>query len=145
MASLTAACRLTGAGPCAARPPLPAVTGRAAPASSDTPARCGCATSPSRLLRAGQAGRCRQSGNRIDLYQRVDQRPLALHPAELAAADVPEPCRWYLSSGIAYPHGDGSIWSASRTLSSARFAPLPAEPATTSRRCAASSPSVPAA
>ncbi|MEU2915721.1 DUF6083 domain-containing protein [Streptomyces massasporeus] len=68
------------------------------------------ATSPSRLLRAGQTGRCRQCGNRIDLYQRADQRPIALHPAELAAADVPEPCRWHLSSGIAHPHGDGSAW-----------------------------------
>ncbi|MER5944309.1 DUF6083 domain-containing protein [Streptomyces sp. NPDC001928] len=67
-------------------------------------------TSPSRLLRAGQSGRCRQCGNRIDLYQRADQRPIALHPTELTATNVPEPCRWHLSSGIAYPHGDGSPW-----------------------------------
>ena len=66
--------------------------------------------SPSRLLRAGQSRLCRQCGNRIDLYQRTDQRPIALHPAELAAADVPESCRWHLSGGIAYPHGDGSDW-----------------------------------
>ncbi|WP_060905432.1 DUF6083 domain-containing protein [Streptomyces scabiei] len=68
------------------------------------------ATSPSRLLRAGQSGRCRRCGNRIDFYQRTDQRPIALHPAELTAADVPESCRWHLSSGIAHPHGDGSTW-----------------------------------
>ncbi|MYS95632.1 MULTISPECIES: DUF6083 domain-containing protein [Streptomyces] len=67
-------------------------------------------TSPSRLLRTGQSGRCRQCGNRIDLYQRADQRPIALHPTELATPHVPESCRWHLSSGIAYPHGDGSPW-----------------------------------
>ncbi|MDQ0935171.1 DUF6083 domain-containing protein [Streptomyces turgidiscabies] len=68
------------------------------------------ATSPSRLLRAGQSGRCHRCGNRIDFYQRTDQRPIALHPAELTAAHVPESCRWHLSSGIAHPHGDGSAW-----------------------------------
>ncbi|MEV3970198.1 DUF6083 domain-containing protein [Streptomyces sp. NPDC050698] len=67
-------------------------------------------TSPSRLLRAGQSGRCRQCGNRVDFYQRADQRPIALHPAELAAVQVPEACCWHLSSGIAYPHGDGTTW-----------------------------------
>lgn len=67
-------------------------------------------TSPSRLLRAGQSSRCRQCGNRIDLYQRADQRPIALHPTELATVHVPEPCRWHLGGGIAYPHGDGSPW-----------------------------------
>ncbi|WP_232032740.1 DUF6083 domain-containing protein [Streptomyces lincolnensis] len=44
------------------------------------------ATSPSRLLRAGQSRRCRQCGNRIDLYPRTDGRPIALHPAELTTA-----------------------------------------------------------
>ncbi|MFJ8536841.1 DUF6083 domain-containing protein [Streptomyces sp. NPDC093591] len=68
------------------------------------------ATSPSRLLRAGHSTRCRDCGHRIDLYQRTDQRPIALHPAELATAHVPEPCRWHLSGGIAHPHGDGSPW-----------------------------------
>ncbi|CAM5585714.1 hypothetical protein SALBM311S_01203 [Streptomyces alboniger] len=68
------------------------------------------ATSTSRLLRAGQHGRCRHCGNRIDLYPRTDQRPIALHPAELTAAQVPESCRWHLSCGIAHPHGDGSAW-----------------------------------
>ncbi|WP_369253671.1 DUF6083 domain-containing protein [Streptomyces sp. R35] len=68
------------------------------------------ATSPSRLLRAGQSGRCRRCGNRIDLYQRADGRPIALHPIELATAHIPDPCRWHLSSGIAHPHGDGSAW-----------------------------------
>ncbi|WP_329550409.1 DUF6083 domain-containing protein [Streptomyces sp. NBC_00696] len=67
-------------------------------------------TSPSRLLRAGQSRCCRQCGNRIDLYQRTDQRPIALYPGELAAADVPESSRWHLSGGIAHPHGDGSDW-----------------------------------
>ncbi|MFF3467723.1 DUF6083 domain-containing protein [Streptomyces sp. NPDC002619] len=70
----------------------------------------GAAASPSRLLRAGQSGRCRRCGNRIDLYQRADQRPIALHPAEVVTAEVPDCCRWHLSGGIAYPHGDGSAW-----------------------------------
>ncbi|MFI6340815.1 DUF6083 domain-containing protein [Streptomyces sp. NPDC050535] len=68
------------------------------------------ATSPSRLLRHGQSGRCRQCGNRIDFYQRADQRPIALHPAELATTQVPAACRWHLNCGIAHPHGDGSDW-----------------------------------
>ncbi|MFJ8510199.1 DUF6083 domain-containing protein [Streptomyces avermitilis] len=68
------------------------------------------ATSPSRLLRAGQSGRCRWCGNRIDWYQRGDQRPIALHPAELATAQVPASCRWHVSRGIAHPHGDGTAW-----------------------------------
>ncbi|WP_328663272.1 DUF6083 domain-containing protein [Streptomyces sp. NBC_00328] len=68
------------------------------------------ATSPSRLLRTGQSSRCRQCGHRIDRYQRADQRPIALHPAELDASQIPAPCRWHLSGGIAYPHGDGSPW-----------------------------------
>ncbi|WSQ15134.1 DUF6083 domain-containing protein [Streptomyces sp. NBC_01231] len=68
------------------------------------------ATSPSRLLRAGQGGHCRRCGNRIDAYQRTNQQPIALHPAELATVHVPEACRWHLSAGIAHPHGDGSAW-----------------------------------
>ncbi|MFG2134987.1 DUF6083 domain-containing protein [Streptomyces sp. NPDC048751] len=68
------------------------------------------ATSPSRLLRTGQDRHCRRCGNRIDLYQRADQQPIALHPAELAATQVPEACRWHLSGGIAHPHGDRSDW-----------------------------------
>ncbi|MGW1163409.1 DUF6083 domain-containing protein [Streptomyces sp. NPDC002519] len=67
-------------------------------------------TSPSRLLRAGQSGRCRRCGHRIDCYQRTDDRPIALHPGELAVAHVPDACRWHLSGGIAHPHGDGSAW-----------------------------------
>ncbi|MFS8202566.1 DUF6083 domain-containing protein [Streptomyces sp. CWNU-52B] len=68
------------------------------------------ATSPGRLLRAGQNGRCRECGNRIDFYPRTDQQPIALHPAELATTHVPDTCRWHLSCGIAHPHGDGSAW-----------------------------------
>ncbi|MDR6980993.1 hypothetical protein J2X68_007735 [Streptomyces sp. 3330] len=68
------------------------------------------AHSPSRLLRAGQTGRCRDCGNRIDWHQRANGRPLALHPAEVPAADVPAPCRWHLNGGIAHPHDDGSGW-----------------------------------
>ena len=68
------------------------------------------ATSPNRLLRAGQSGRCRHCGNRIDLYQRADGQPIALHPAELVTAHVPAACHWHLSSGIAHPHSDGSAW-----------------------------------
>ena len=68
------------------------------------------ATSPNRLLRAGQRGRCRHCGNRIDLYPRADGQPIALHPAELVTAHVPASCHWHLSSGIAHPHSDGSAW-----------------------------------
>ncbi|MFE9941553.1 DUF6083 domain-containing protein [Streptomyces hirsutus] len=68
------------------------------------------ATSPSHLLRAGQSGRCRSCGNRIDWYQRTDHRPIALHPAEVATTGVPEACRWHLNGGIAHPHDDGSGW-----------------------------------
>ncbi|MEV6057729.1 DUF6083 domain-containing protein [Streptomyces sp. NPDC052107] len=68
------------------------------------------ANSPSRLLRAGQTSRCRHCGNRIDWYPRSDDRPIALHPAEVAAIDVSPTCRWHLSGGIAHPHHDGSGW-----------------------------------
>ncbi|MEV6057597.1 DUF6083 domain-containing protein [Streptomyces sp. NPDC052107] len=68
------------------------------------------ANSPSRLLRAGQTGRCRHCGNRIDWYPRCDDRPIALHPAEVATIDVSPSCRWHLSGGIAHPHDDGSGW-----------------------------------
>ncbi|MGV9625457.1 DUF6083 domain-containing protein [Streptomyces sp. NPDC003487] len=67
-------------------------------------------TSPSRLLRAGQNSRCRQCGNRVEWFQRHDQRPIALHPHELATAHVPAPWQWHLSGGIAYPHDNGSGW-----------------------------------
>ncbi|MEV7439458.1 DUF6083 domain-containing protein [Streptomyces griseoviridis] len=67
-------------------------------------------TSPSRLLRTGQSGRCRHCAQRIDLYPRTDRRPVALHPAEVASAQVPEAGRWHFSGGIAHPHGDGSNW-----------------------------------
>ncbi|MBX7554378.1 hypothetical protein K1Y78_42170 [Streptomyces sp. tea 10] len=66
--------------------------------------------SPSRLLRAGQTGRCRHCGNRIDWYERFDGRLIDLHPAEVATAGVSATCRWHVSSGIAYPHDDGSDW-----------------------------------
>ncbi|QLJ02869.1 hypothetical protein HZZ00_18865 [Streptomyces sp. NEAU-sy36] len=66
--------------------------------------------SPSRLLRAGQTGRCRHCGNRIDWYPRSDGRPIALHPAEVTTTSISAAHRWHLSSGIAYPHDDGSRW-----------------------------------
>lgn len=68
------------------------------------------ATSPSRLLRTGQHSRCRTCGNRIEWYQRDNHRPIALHPAEFATTEVPAPCRWHLSCGIAHRHGDHSAW-----------------------------------
>ncbi|MGW1543255.1 DUF6083 domain-containing protein [Streptomyces sp. NPDC002309] len=67
-------------------------------------------TSPSRLLRAGQSGRCRHCGNRIEWYPRHDDRPIALHPAEVATADTPASSRWHIGGGIAHPHDDGSAW-----------------------------------
>ncbi|MFD0396149.1 DUF6083 domain-containing protein [Streptomyces nogalater] len=66
--------------------------------------------SPSRLLRAGQTGRCRHCGNRIDWYPRSDGKPIALHPAEVPTTSVSAAGRWHLSSGVAYPHDDGSRW-----------------------------------
>ncbi|MGW0424857.1 DUF6083 domain-containing protein [Streptomyces sp. NPDC003015] len=68
------------------------------------------AHSPSRLLRHGHSSICRSCGHRIDIYPRPDQRPIALHPTELTTHSVPATCRWYLSSGIAHPHDDGSDW-----------------------------------
>ncbi|WP_413755050.1 DUF6083 domain-containing protein [Streptomyces sp. MMBL 11-3] len=68
------------------------------------------AASPSRLLRTGQSGRCRGCGNRIEFYPRANQRPIALHPAELATVHVPAACQWHVSCGIAHPHGDGRPW-----------------------------------
>ncbi|MEU8975626.1 DUF6083 domain-containing protein [Streptomyces monashensis] len=65
---------------------------------------------PNRLLRAGQTGRCRHCGNRIDRYERFDGRLIDLHPAEVATTDISAPCRWHIGSGIAYPHDDGSGW-----------------------------------
>lgn len=64
----------------------------------------------SRLLRCGQGDRCRECGNRIEWYHRGAQRPVSLHPHELSAARVPAVCRWHVSSGVAYPGGDGSSW-----------------------------------
>ncbi|WP_231628072.1 DUF6083 domain-containing protein, partial [Streptomyces sp. Z38] len=64
----------------------------------------------SRLLRCGQGDRCRECGNRIEWYHRGAQRPVRLHPHELPAARVPSVCRWHVSSGVAYPGGDGSDW-----------------------------------
>lgn len=63
-----------------------------------------------RLLRCGQSGRCRDCGHTVEWYYRPDQRPVPLHPRELPAAAVPENSRWHVSSGIAYPAGDGSDW-----------------------------------
>ncbi|WP_324604376.1 DUF6083 domain-containing protein [Streptomyces sp. HGB0020] len=49
----------------------------------------------------GGPRRGRWCGNRIDLHPRADGRPIALHPAELAAADTPTACHRRLSCGIA--------------------------------------------
>ena len=68
-------------------------------------------SSPSRLLRTAQHGSCRHCGNRIEWYPRTDhERPVALHPRELAAAAVPARCRWHTGGGIAHPAADGSTW-----------------------------------
>jgi len=108
---LALACRLARFLPYAPLQPLPAATGTAAPASLDTPRPLRLtATSPGRLLGAGQHSCCRHCGNRIDLYPIPTKRPIALHPAERTATQVPESCRWYLSGGIAHPQGDGSAW-----------------------------------
>ncbi|MFG2957615.1 DUF6083 domain-containing protein [Streptomyces sp. NPDC048291] len=66
--------------------------------------------SPSRLLRAGQSGRCRHCGNRVDWYPRHDDRPIALHPADVAVVGTPAFCRWHIGGGIAHSHDDGSAW-----------------------------------
>ncbi|WP_435229162.1 DUF6083 domain-containing protein [Streptomyces sp. Tue6028] len=68
-------------------------------------------TSPSRPPRAGgHTGHRRWRGNRIDLHQRADGRPIALHPAEPADAASPASRRRHLSCTTAHPHGDGSNW-----------------------------------
>ncbi|GAA5215860.1 hypothetical protein GCM10023323_66580 [Streptomyces thinghirensis] len=68
------------------------------------------ATSPGRFPTAGRTRRCYACGNPIELFPRADHRLIALHPAELATAVIPEDCRWHLSAGIAHPSGDGSPW-----------------------------------
>ncbi|WP_435271160.1 DUF6083 domain-containing protein [Streptomyces sp. 1222.5] len=67
----------------------------------------------SRLLRCGQRDRCRECGNRIEWYHRGTgprQHLVRLHPDELPTDHVPVACRWHVSSGVAYPAGDGSNW-----------------------------------
>ncbi|MGW5768671.1 DUF6083 domain-containing protein [Streptomyces longwoodensis] len=69
--------------------------------------------SASHLLRCGQRDRCRECGNRIEWYIRgtdPHRRFVRLHPGEVPAARVPVACRWHVSSGVAYPAGDGSRW-----------------------------------
>ncbi|MFJ6083206.1 DUF6083 domain-containing protein [Streptomyces sp. NPDC092369] len=71
---------------------------------------CVDSDSPTRLLRCAQRDRCRECGNSVEWYQRVRDRPVRLHPQELSAAVVPSDHRWHVSSGLAYPSGDGSAW-----------------------------------
>ncbi|WP_329258477.1 DUF6083 domain-containing protein [Streptomyces sp. NBC_01478] len=66
--------------------------------------------SPTRLLRCAQRDRCRECGNLVEWYHRACDRPVRLHPRELPAVEVPAGCRWHVSSGLAYPAGDGSVW-----------------------------------
>ncbi|MFF9100046.1 DUF6083 domain-containing protein [Streptomyces rubrogriseus] len=66
--------------------------------------------SPDRFPTEGQTRHCCACGNPTELFPRADHRLIALHPAELAAAVIPEDCRWHLSAGIAHPSGDGSPW-----------------------------------
>lgn len=67
-------------------------------------------TGPGRFLTAGQTRRCCACGNPIELFPRADHRLIALHPAELASAVIPEDCLWHLGAGIAHPSGDGRPW-----------------------------------
>ncbi|MEU0957155.1 DUF6083 domain-containing protein [Streptomyces niveus] len=67
-------------------------------------------TSNSRLLRTGQSGHCTMCGNLIDWYDHTGHRPVALHPNELPTSVIPSACRWHVSSGTAYPAGDGTAW-----------------------------------
>lgn len=41
---------------------------------------------------------------------RSNERRVRLHPYELPTDQVPESCRWHVSSGVAHPCGDGSTW-----------------------------------
>ncbi|GAA3814972.1 DUF6083 domain-containing protein [Streptomyces chiangmaiensis] len=59
------------------------------------------ADSPSRLLRAAQAGRCTFCGNGVEWYQRPGGTSVPLHPGELPASTVPDGERWHVSSGVA--------------------------------------------
>ncbi|MFJ7948906.1 DUF6083 domain-containing protein [Streptomyces sp. NPDC096354] len=47
---------------------------------------------------------------RVDWCTRTDSRPVSLHPHELDATAVPAAARWHVSSGIAHPAGDGTLW-----------------------------------
>lgn len=66
--------------------------------------------SPTRLLRCAQRRRCQECGNPVEWYHRVRDRPIRLHPHELPVAEVPADYRWHVSSGLAYPAGDGAAW-----------------------------------
>ncbi|MFJ9083863.1 DUF6083 domain-containing protein [Streptomyces sp. NPDC102384] len=57
-----------------------------------------------------RTGRCRRCGNPVAWHPRRNQHHIALHPAELPTAHVPESWRWHLSSGIAHPHAGGQAW-----------------------------------
>ncbi|MFE7029113.1 DUF6083 domain-containing protein [Streptomyces sp. NPDC057621] len=87
----------------------------------------------SRLLRCGQGSRCRECGNRIEWYPRgtgPQRHPVRLHPHELPTARVPAGCRWHVSSGAAYPAGDGSHWCRlphAAVCPARDAAPVPAE------------------
>ncbi|MEU1800757.1 DUF6083 domain-containing protein [Streptomyces sp. NPDC019937] len=71
---------------------------------------CVAPDSPSRLLRCAQRSRCRECGNPVEWYHRVDDRSVRLHPHELPVADVPVGYHWHVSSGLAHHAGDGSPW-----------------------------------
>ncbi|MET9378856.1 DUF6083 domain-containing protein [Streptomyces sp. NPDC002992] len=94
------------------------------------------ADSPSRLLRIAQRSQCRTCGNRVDRHTTTRQQPIALHPAELPAAVIPQRHRWHLASGIAYPAADATPWCRviHRTLCPAQPDPEPLPPALDSIR-----------
>lgn len=66
--------------------------------------------SPTRLLRCAQRSRCRECGNPVEWYHRVDDHPVRLHTHELPVADVPVGYHWHVSSGSAHHAADGSPW-----------------------------------
>ncbi|MFF2367822.1 DUF6083 domain-containing protein [Streptomyces sp. NPDC058122] len=81
--------------------PRPRRLPRTAPDHAGRPPRC------------GWRDLCRECGNRIEWHHRgtgPHRRPVRLHPNELPIAQVPAAYRWHVSSGIAYPAGDGSSW-----------------------------------
>lgn len=84
--------------------------------------------SPTRLLRIGQRGTCRDCGNLVDWNGTASKQLVSLHPAELPTGIVPEALRWHVASGIAHAADDGSGWCRTPHTAVCPTRPAPPQP-----------------